>query len=473
MLMTSGKKWSDLFKISFEEGISNAKEEIRKYRKCQTDESFLEDYAKNNTSRTCSNSWDEPRLLITCHDCSNDPNACYCLKCFLEGNHEGHKIHVRKEIGSCDCGDPSFLKESGFCRVHKHSDNKSQDIEFQNFLSEIFKGAFKSITEADKSEHGIEIFLDWACELPSKSDDLKLSIASGFGAYAEKIVSNMINYSREINNRLCDLFGELICISKFKNQISYAFLKNFEQISTNYYKSIKNGESAANCNLQPLVSRSFHFFSKEFIEFSVKNNGNEIEEFYLNFIQKQRESAFECREKIRDSSIKIDCDLSFPIVDILSSTEYLNGLSKEQISNFIDNYVKAYTNKDEAECYDTKADEFREENVFLKLYYDNGHQIKSFVLIDSFKGSIDLENAFKHIFEYFNVQVKCFEESGGHLSLFDNTIPISLNYVQYFLLDHLLKKGGGKNIEYLNNAFEGDIDSFINTVSYVALSVCV
>ena len=96
MLMTSGKKWSDLFKISFEEGISNAKEEIRKYRKCQTDESFLEDYAKNNTSRTCSNSWDEPRLLITCHDCRNDPNACYCLKCFLEGNHEGHKIHVRK-----------------------------------------------------------------------------------------------------------------------------------------------------------------------------------------------------------------------------------------------------------------------------------------------------------------------------------------------------------------------------------------
>lgn len=43
-----------------------------------------------------------------------------CFKCFIDGDHRGHKFSLRFSGGGvCDCGDPDGLKPSGFCKNHK------------------------------------------------------------------------------------------------------------------------------------------------------------------------------------------------------------------------------------------------------------------------------------------------------------------------------------------------------------------
>ena len=112
---------------------------------------------------TCQKEWAKPQMAIHCCNCSNHPQSCFCLQCFLEGQHPGHEYLVRpNSTGNCDCGDLSLWKRSGFCPKHYGLDEDScpedyLDEKLRNTLTDIiFKAAFSSlkrlVDDADEEE---------------------------------------------------------------------------------------------------------------------------------------------------------------------------------------------------------------------------------------------------------------------------------------------------------------------------------
>ena len=59
-----------------------------------------------------------------CLDCEKDPTCIICKDCFEKGDHEGHRVQLKRNVGGCcDCGDPEAWDEKGFCSDHKGQHN--------------------------------------------------------------------------------------------------------------------------------------------------------------------------------------------------------------------------------------------------------------------------------------------------------------------------------------------------------------
>ena len=55
-----------------------------------------------------------------CLDCEKDPTCIICKDCFEKGDHRGHRVQLKRNVGGCcDCGDPEAWDEKGFCSEHK------------------------------------------------------------------------------------------------------------------------------------------------------------------------------------------------------------------------------------------------------------------------------------------------------------------------------------------------------------------
>ncbi len=57
-------------------------------------------------------------------DCEKDPTCIICQSCFEKGNHTGHRIQLKRNVGGCcDCGDPEAWDQDHFCEDHKGVNN--------------------------------------------------------------------------------------------------------------------------------------------------------------------------------------------------------------------------------------------------------------------------------------------------------------------------------------------------------------
>jgi hypothetical protein len=55
-----------------------------------------------------------------CEDCEKDKTCIICQECFDKGDHKGHRVWLKTNVGGCcDCGDPDGWEEKGFCSDHK------------------------------------------------------------------------------------------------------------------------------------------------------------------------------------------------------------------------------------------------------------------------------------------------------------------------------------------------------------------
>jgi Putative zinc finger in N-recognin (UBR box) len=55
-----------------------------------------------------------------CEDCEKDSTCIICQDCFNKGDHTGHRVWLKTNVGGCcDCGDPDAWEEKGFCCDHK------------------------------------------------------------------------------------------------------------------------------------------------------------------------------------------------------------------------------------------------------------------------------------------------------------------------------------------------------------------
>ena len=85
---------------------------------------YLEILQKQLKKSSCTSSWTSNTLSVRCETCSNCKNSCICIKCFLNGNHEGHDVSLHYFLdGNCDCGDPSMFNPSGYCSNHSNPDS--------------------------------------------------------------------------------------------------------------------------------------------------------------------------------------------------------------------------------------------------------------------------------------------------------------------------------------------------------------
>jgi E3 ubiquitin-protein ligase UBR3 len=70
---------------------------------------------------SCGLVWTANFVAYRCRTCGISPCMSLCAECFQKGNHEGHDYNMFRSQagGACDCGDPSVMKESGFCSAHQ------------------------------------------------------------------------------------------------------------------------------------------------------------------------------------------------------------------------------------------------------------------------------------------------------------------------------------------------------------------
>lgn len=55
-----------------------------------------------------------------CMDCEKDPTCIICSECFDKGDHTGHRVQLKRNVGGCcDCGDPDAWDPDHFCSDHK------------------------------------------------------------------------------------------------------------------------------------------------------------------------------------------------------------------------------------------------------------------------------------------------------------------------------------------------------------------
>lgn len=112
-----------------------------------TFDEYLNKLQQTLKSCTCKTSWNSDILLIKCLNCQKNSSSCVCAKCFLKGNHQGHKIIIfHGSCGCCDCGDPMCWSKSGFCSEHSGPESNPEltqlDSSTRIKLISISKSAF-------------------------------------------------------------------------------------------------------------------------------------------------------------------------------------------------------------------------------------------------------------------------------------------------------------------------------------------
>ncbi|KAI1295772.1 E3 ubiquitin-protein ligase UBR3 [Halotydeus destructor] len=90
-----------------------------------------DDYAQSvkehDNATTCGLVWTANFVAYRCRTCGISPCMSLCAECFQKGDHEGHDFNMFRSQagGACDCGDPSVMKEQGFCVRHGPKASKS------------------------------------------------------------------------------------------------------------------------------------------------------------------------------------------------------------------------------------------------------------------------------------------------------------------------------------------------------------
>ncbi|RLM96149.1 hypothetical protein BBO99_00007986 [Phytophthora kernoviae] len=93
-----------------------------------TREAFFERFKpKSSTQVLCGYLFQRNDIVFNCKTCQSDETCVLCLKCFQNGNHEGHDVffHRTSPGGVCDCGDSEAWAPEGFCMYHGKRDGDS------------------------------------------------------------------------------------------------------------------------------------------------------------------------------------------------------------------------------------------------------------------------------------------------------------------------------------------------------------
>uniref|UniRef100_A0A1A8DB74 E3 ubiquitin-protein ligase n=1 Tax=Nothobranchius kadleci TaxID=1051664 RepID=A0A1A8DB74_NOTKA len=74
----------------------------------------------STSSQLCGRVFKEGETVYSCRDCAIDPTCVFCMDCFQDSVHKGHryKMHASSGGGFCDCGDVEAWKIGPCCSKH-------------------------------------------------------------------------------------------------------------------------------------------------------------------------------------------------------------------------------------------------------------------------------------------------------------------------------------------------------------------
>ncbi|KZC09699.1 E3 ubiquitin-protein ligase UBR3, partial [Dufourea novaeangliae] len=86
----------------------------------RTPDEFANTVRTYDNATTCGLVWTPNFVAYRCRTCGISPCMSLCTECFKKGNHYRHDFNMflSQAGGACDCGDPSVMKEEGFCDRH-------------------------------------------------------------------------------------------------------------------------------------------------------------------------------------------------------------------------------------------------------------------------------------------------------------------------------------------------------------------
>jgi hypothetical protein len=77
----------------------------------------------------CAKSMEYGEVAWRCMDCEKDPTCIICSECFEKGDHTGHRVQLKRNVGGCcDCGDPDAWDPEHFCSDHKGYEQSPEQI---------------------------------------------------------------------------------------------------------------------------------------------------------------------------------------------------------------------------------------------------------------------------------------------------------------------------------------------------------
>ncbi|TMW59322.1 hypothetical protein Poli38472_004391 [Pythium oligandrum] len=87
-------------------------------------ETFFQQFKPKTSQGLCGYMFQRNDIAFNCRTCQLDETCVLCLKCYQNGNHEGHDIYFHRTApgGMCDCGDAEAWDPNGFCVYHGNHD---------------------------------------------------------------------------------------------------------------------------------------------------------------------------------------------------------------------------------------------------------------------------------------------------------------------------------------------------------------
>jgi hypothetical protein len=222
------------------------------------------------------------------------------MKCFLNGNHEGHKVICRySENASCDCGDESLWKKEGFCKHHQGSDENpdqtdlSPDLRSQ--LISCFALVLNSLGSAMDNSNQIAVkYLFWIKEKIAIGDAVRRCFVIALDKVdIFKLIFRIVKLIPQVSGLFGSIFSDISNDTFFKENIAikladgiltiYKFFKDQSE------EAINNDDEQVLGSIKEFSRNIFHWFSASTIQLirakiDYQKIFNEILDTYVNML---------------------------------------------------------------------------------------------------------------------------------------------------------------------------------------------
>lgn len=237
---------------------------------CSSIQQFKQYCMKRSYIGCCSENWTTNTLIVQCKTCSLTESSCYCLQCFIDGNHEGHEVILRQgNSGVCDCGDYSSVKPEGFCPRHKGTIDDPDERTTQTIRSSfesVFPIVGKVLGDTFPSEN-TPIIIKWFLQFLEYGDSQKRFVVNAIldgKCSLNTMLNRAINQTDGSMQMIVSFVYELITDTKLKQWVANFLFNSADKYCSAFKSFIKSGNQA---KLLPY---------RQIFEFSVQVNSSPI-----------------------------------------------------------------------------------------------------------------------------------------------------------------------------------------------------
>ncbi|OHT09627.1 hypothetical protein TRFO_21436 [Tritrichomonas foetus] len=304
--------------------------------------SYLKAFSLTQNSSMCPASWTDT-ICAKCFDCQLASNACVCLPCFIAGHHEEHHSILQISSGTCDCGNPLFLKPEGNCPHHQgcveHPDTEYLKQEERSIYLTIFKAAMDASFKSSTID--LAPILKWLIRFIEVGDSLRRLLSIAFcDVDQESIVLTIRRGNEEEAELYSQLVTRLISDTYFLNHYGVFVHSHFAEFFKDLCKAPTSDDvdidSPPYYGLRQFLINSFHVFAKHPVEYNMKNGSYDpeitISDYFQNILNilkgNYNDDIFMKLTLIEHSWIFLET------VDLLSNsgdTDRLNGIVLKMI----------------------------------------------------------------------------------------------------------------------------------------------